>query len=85
MKPASLATLLIRFTSIYLIIYSIFSSIVPIITASVFSGANQMQSFGFVSGLFRLQMVVVVGTIIVAILLYIWSGALGRLIAKGLD
>lgn len=89
MKPSSLATILLRFVALYLIVHGAFSLVVPTIltqlvpnSAVTVGGVLATSAWG---GILQIQLAMAALWAIVGILLYLWSHTLGRLIARGLD
>jgi len=85
MKPASLVTIILRLSAIYLFFYTLSVSFTPlIVTRLIFQGSPISQS-SLLGGFPTIYVTLAAFALVVSILLYIWSRALGRLIAKGLD
>lgn len=89
MKPYSFATIVIRFIAIYIFIAGLFSGLGPLFLSAAFStatfGPTQIQMNTPFSGLIGLQLSIAAVSIVVGVLLYIWSRPLGKVIASGLD
>jgi hypothetical protein len=91
MKPSSLVTIILRLTAIYFVIYGTVTSFIPVLAAMIFRQNTGLATPiggeipGFVSGIFGLQLAAASILIFIGIFLYIWSGALGRLVARGVE
>lgn len=91
MKPCSLATIILRFAAIWLILSALVTGIEEIMLATslagipVFSG-DQGPLTEFILGRKQVGPILTKSTItaIVGVLIYIWSKPLGKLIARDL-
>jgi len=95
MKPSSLATLIIRLTAIYTVFHGLVTSFVPALLTVAFRqnspsmpalpGRLPLYAPGPFDGLFGIQFAFAIFAVVLGVLLFTWSAALGRLIARGLD
>ena len=90
MKPSSLVAVIARLVAIYLVTNGAVRSLFPSMVEMAFRQktpaiGSQIQVGDVFSGLFGLQITIAAITIVIGILLYIWSVPLGRLIARGVE
>lgn len=92
MKPSSLATIILRFIVIYFLLSGLLAGLGPAFVSIAFTqpsstalGLAPFQSRGPFSGLASLQLILAAISIVAAIILWIWSRPLGRVIARGLE
>jgi hypothetical protein len=94
MKPCSLATIIIRFIALFLVVSGILSLLGPLFLSAAFApsagssaalGTTSIQMNSPFAGLIGLQLAIASVSIVAGFLLYVWSRAIGKLIAHGLE
>ena len=82
MKPSSLATIILRFIALYLFLSGLLAGLSPVFFSIALAQPSSAAPF---PGLASLQLAIAASSVVAAIVLWIWSRALGRLIARGLE
>jgi hypothetical protein len=92
MKPASFAAIILRFLAIYLIFSALVAFGGSLLLSNPFAptlppefGAGQGKVDAMFATLSGFQFKIAAVALVSGVLLYVWSAALGRMIAAGLD